>query len=127
MARILIVDDDDDLQFTIGQMLRRTGHKVIEAANRADLDVLQEHHFDILLTDMAMPGLTGLEVIEILSKRQTNIKIIAMSGDTEVQGVGPFENIIEFGAQSFIRKPFGKKQLLAVIDTCLKDDRGSAT
>ena len=125
MARILLVDDESDLRITIGHMLRSLGHAVIEAAGRADLDVLEGQRFDILLTDIVMPDSSGLDVIALIRNRQPNIKIIAMSGDAFVSGVGPLEKILEFGADSFIRKPFKKKQLRTVIDACLKNDRQS--
>lgn len=120
MARILVVDDDHDLRITIGLMLRSVGHKVIEAANRAGVDALDGHHFDILLTDMVISGTSGLEVMDVIRKRQPDIKIIAMSGDEQIHGVGLFENILEFGAHGFICKPFKREQLRAVIEACLK-------
>ena len=81
MARILIIDDEDDLRATLRQMLEQDGHEVSEAANGAHgLELYEKDSPDLIITDVIMPKKEGVETIIALHRSAPNLPIIAISG-----------------------------------------------
>ena len=68
MAKILIIDDDSAVQATIRLLLERTGHSVVVASDgRKGLKIFEAGEFDLLLLDIFMPGMDGLETMKLIS------------------------------------------------------------
>jgi DNA-binding response OmpR family regulator len=81
MARILLVEDDDQLRRMLKLLLTSIGHEVWEAPNGMRVcDMHQQQRFDLVITDLVMPDKEGLEVIMGLRRSDQNVRIIAMSG-----------------------------------------------
>src|SRR5262245_17413186 len=81
MARILIVDDDPLVQLTVARLLAMLGHEAVRAADgREALAQLRSSPCDVILTDVLMPEVDGLEVIRRVSQDHPGVPIIAMSG-----------------------------------------------
>lgn len=119
MARILLIEDDDDLRGVIAQSLALAGHEVFQAAEgRQGLELFHAGSFDLVLTDLVMPGKEGVETIIELHREKPGLKIIAMSG-----GMPRSEFYLNLaahlGAQRTIAKPFTPTELVAVIDEVL--------
>src|SRR6185436_17443973 len=81
MAHLLLIDDDAAVRQMIRRILLDAGHSVIEAANGAvGLEQLVQSPVDVVLTDIFMPGMEGVETIQHIRNLRPNMKIIAMSG-----------------------------------------------
>lgn len=81
MAKILITEDEDSLRAFVARALRTDGHDVHEAADGAEgLEKLQEHRFDLLLSDIRMPILDGIALAHQAAERFPGLKILLMTG-----------------------------------------------
>jgi len=109
---ILIVDDDPYLKETLEQLLRRLGFSSESVSSGTDaLKKLGENRYSIVLTDMKMPGMDGLELIGRIRDGH-DISTIAMTGFSEGY---TYVDVINAGASDFIKKPFGIEELEAKI------------
>jgi PAS domain S-box-containing protein len=83
-ARVLLVDDDDDVRSSIADMLRRLGHKVTDAAEgTAAVELMQKTTFDLLIVDFAMPQMSGAEVAKLARQVRDNQPILFVTGYAE--------------------------------------------
>ena len=81
MARILLAEDDNSLRGFLTRALERAGHEVVDCENGDDaIDALDGVGFDLLLTDIVMPGADGIEVARVASARFPGMKIMFISG-----------------------------------------------
>lgn len=105
MATILCIDDDADVLRGVAEILRRAGHEALTADGVvAALQVLDRARVDLIITDWAMPGLTGIDLLELLQQEGVTIPVIVLTGfDTVERAV----QAIHAGAANFIVKPFG--------------------
>lgn len=116
-ARVLIVEDEDTLLFTLSHNLRREGYDVI-TANRGDdgLRLAREKHPDLILLDLMLPGVDGMQICRLL-RRDSTVPILmltALGGERDrVAG-------LDTGADDYITKPFGMKELMARIRAHLR-------
>jgi two-component system, cell cycle response regulator len=109
---ILIVDDDQYLKETLEQLLRRLGFPSDSVSSGMDaIKKLGENKYSIVLTDMKMPGMDGLELIGRI-RDGFDISTIAMTGYSEGY---TYVDVINAGASDFIKKPFGIEELEAKI------------
>jgi len=120
MARILLVEDDDQLRTMLKLLLTSFGHEVWEASNgRRVCDMHQQQRFDLVITDLVMPDTEGLEVIMGLRRIDQNVPIIAMSG----MGQGRAEEYLriaqKLSAQLTLSKPFGEQEFLEAVCVAL--------
>jgi CheY-like chemotaxis protein len=118
-ARVLVADDDAELRLVIKSVLKKAGYSVTEAAdgNRlvdlmADELLLRggEHPFDLIISDVRMPGWTGLEVLRSLraAGNRTPVVLITAFGDEKVHA-----EAASLGAATLLDKPFGLAELRA--------------
>lgn len=84
MARILITEDEDSLRMFVARALRLDGHETDEAGDGAEgLEKLDESRFDLLLSDIRMPVMDGIELAHQASARHPSLKILLMTGYAE--------------------------------------------
>jgi DNA-binding response OmpR family regulator len=123
MKRVLVVDDEALLRSLIKRVLERAGLDVAEAQNglQAYRLVLQTGAFDLVIADVVMPGLDGLEVIRQVRQQHPRTRIIAMSGwgrpDAAKDGLSA---AAVCGADLFLEKPVGTRELLAHVSGLLR-------
>lgn len=116
MNSILVVEDDDGLRSVMIEGLRSAGHEVAEASNgREGLRHFRAHPTDVVITDMMMPGMEGLELIYALRSATPRPRIIAMSGSTKFSQSLCLSSARKLGAQRVLLKPFKLETLLAAI------------
>jgi len=116
MSRILIVDDEKSVRETLREMLEYEGYEVVEADSGLQaLDLFSQQSFDVVLCDIKMPGMDGMELLEKILQSY-DIPVIMISGhgtiDTAVDA-------IKKGAFDFIIKPFDLNRLLISIRNAL--------
>jgi DNA-binding response OmpR family regulator len=122
MARILVIDDDNQLRSLLRLALEMAGHQVVEAVDgEQGLKAYQEHLPDLVLCDLIMDNKEGLETIRELRRRFAEEKIIAMSGGLRGGKVNFLALAKTFGAAKVLTKPFDIKTLSAAIDEILND------
>jgi DNA-binding response OmpR family regulator len=126
MAAILVVDDEVEVGEAIRRVLERAGF-VVEVTNSADgaLQALERHQPDIVVTDVIMPKLHGLELIKILRGQYPRVRIVAISGGGSFGPLAYKPDAIsthaylagarEAGADEVLTKPFDMGELLATI------------
>ncbi len=118
MARVLIIDDIAEARATIREMLERGGYEVIEASNgKEGLRMIEELAIDVVVTDILMPEMEGLETTRHLAKHKAHLPVIAITGSIE----SPYlEAALAFGAVDALHKPFKQSQLLAAVGKALQ-------
>ncbi len=125
MHTILVIDDDDSLRDTIGLMLENEGFRPILASDgKRGYEEALAAHPSLILADLKMPGMSGVEVCRQLRADGNNTPIIVLSaiGD-EIDKV----LLLEIGADDYVVKPFGKRELLARIHAVLRRSTPNAT
>jgi CheY-like chemotaxis protein len=116
---ILLVEDEERLQRSIGQTLERAGYIVLPASHGdGALRILEEYdgQIDLVLADVGLPHMRGPELVERLKSRQANIAVLYMSGFGE-DGLRPDE--VSALSGRFIQKPFRKDTLLRKLEQTL--------
>ena len=117
-TRILFADDDAVLRKVIEFKLRQRGYEVTVAANgETALRKLNEEKFDLLLSDMKMPGLNGIELLERGRLVQPDLKVILI---TAFAAVSQAVEAVKKGAFDYLTKPFEDEQLFVAIEKALK-------
>jgi PAS domain S-box-containing protein len=123
-AHILVVDDDPDVRWVTAECLRGIGHDVTEARNGSSaLTILERSDpFDLLVMDLAMPGLSGAETVRLARRTRPDLKALFCTGYADVPRFGD-----ESGGVVLLRKPFGPDALIAAVQQALqrKPARGS--
>ena len=120
---ILVVDDNEMNRDMLGRRLERQGHTVLEAENgRKALEILESVKVDLVLLDILMPELDGMQTLEMLKAHKTNryTPVVMLSALDELDKV---VRCIEIGAEDFLPKPFNSVLLNARIGACLEKKR----
>jgi CheY-like chemotaxis protein len=116
MAYILVIDDDPVLRRVITLALEGAGHSVLRCENgRKAIDHLQHDHADLLITDIIMPEMDGVETVRAARKLQPHLPILAISGGGSFDP-GDYLGIARaFGATAILPKPFRPADLVAEV------------
>ncbi len=109
-ARVLVVEDEPLILMSNVDMVQELGHEVAEAKSAEDaLKILGERDFDILLTDVGLPGMSGMDLARIVRERWPAVKIIFASGDNAARSTSGIEDSMQ------LSKPFTLDALRAVL------------
>jgi DNA-binding NtrC family response regulator len=119
--RILVIDDDNALRMTMGMALQSLQHEPVLAASVVDgLALAENERFDVVMTDMNMPGLNGLEAVKALSHIKPPVAIVAMSGGSATSSAQDYSVLaLTMGAHVFLQKPFKRADVSEAIATAL--------
>jgi two-component system KDP operon response regulator KdpE len=122
MPRVLVVDDEPQILRALRINLRARDYEVSTAANGTEaLDVAAKHPPDLVVLDLGLPGLDGLDVIEGL-RGWTNVPIIVLSGRADSTDK---VEALDAGADDYVTKPFGMEELLARMRAAARRAGGS--
>ena len=117
MAKILLVEDDETGRYALSKYLTRAGHEVTEAEDgEIAFKLFRGESFDIVITDIVMPNVEGIELVNLLLEIQPDIPIIGISGGGRLEGAGYLKLIKALGASATLEKPFEPEALLALVD-----------
>ena len=120
MALILVIDDSEAMRHLVRRMLERAKHKVIEAEDgEAGLVIFEDQAPALVITDLIMPRMEGIETIQQIRRSAPNSKIIAMSGIAETRATMYLSAARKLGADATLAKPFSGAALLDLVDRLL--------
>ena len=113
MAKILVIDDQKSIRNTLKDILEYESHEVLLAENGEEgVELFDKNKFDLVLCDIKMPNMDGMEVLDVIVEKNTDIPVIMISGhgniDTAVEA-------IKKGAYDFIEKPLDLNRLLVTV------------
>lgn len=115
--KILLVDDEETLRLSVKQVLSEDGYEVITAKNGTEaLGLTRAESFDLVITDLRMPGLSGLQLVSEIKKTTPLTKVIIISA------YGSMETMIEamrLGANDFVAKPFKVNSMKEIVTRIL--------
>jgi YesN/AraC family two-component response regulator len=121
-AAILVVDDDEVMRDLLTRMLQRSGFVVITAANGHEgIERFAESPVQLTITDIKMPRVDGLELIQALLAKKPDVAIVAMSGVDEWDQY--CKRARALGAKAALRKPVGRAELIDTIAKLLAESK----
>jgi CheY-like chemotaxis protein len=122
MLRILVVDDERPVREAMALLLKQEGYRVVVAeCGHTAVSAIETFTFDLVIVDIFMPGMNGLETIDILRQDAPEVPIIVMSGyaaGSGATGTDFFREAVDRGATCCLRKPFSRDQLVDAITFC---------
>lgn len=114
---ILIVDDEEVMREFLSEVLEDFNVETAADGKEA-ISKLQAKSYDLIITDMKMPGVSGEEVVQFAKKTCPNSSIIVISGYSSLFSVG---NTMRFGISAFLSKPFSIKQIRSEVEKSLAE------
>src|SRR5262249_14794637 len=118
LAHLLFVDDERALRTLMAERLRERGYEVVQAENGEHaLEALDQFAFDVVITDLRMPGIDGTQVIQAALERYPGIVGIVITGYGTLRDA---VDVIKRGAADFIAKPFQFDELMHVLEKALE-------
>jgi len=116
-ARVLVVDDDDEMRALLRRTLEFDGYEVIDRDRGTHvMEALRGAPFDLIILDKEMPGLTGLDLLPIVSREFPHVPVVLV---TAFGGPHVAASALRLGAASYLEKPFRLGQLRQVMDGLL--------
>lgn len=113
MATILLIDDQESIRSLYTAGLEGAGYRVLTAEDgKHGLRLLGHQHVDLILVDLLMPEMDGLELIPLVRKMRSTIKMIAICGDSNYLHMAK-----HLGANDTLQKPFSVQELLAAVSS----------
>ncbi len=116
MGKILLCDDEETLCRSLGRILRSSGHEVTATDGPNGAAKIRQDRFDLILTDIRMPGVNGFEIIAAARQYAPQTPVIAMSGNAEIPDA---VRAIHAGARDFLIKPFDANALEEAVASVL--------
>src|SRR5687768_9872189 len=121
MAKILVVDDQDMMRDSLAATLVREGHEVIAATDgAAAVSRLNGARFDLMITDLKMPKMTGIELLAEAKKLRPEMPVVLMTAFATVQTA---VEAMKLGAYDYIQKPFDGEEIKHLVDRTLEHNR----
>lgn len=118
---ILLIDDDENSRLSLCEILQMQGYSVMAAATGEEgLRLYKENNFKLVLTDLRLPGLSGIDVIKKVKSLNPHTEAIILTGYATVETA---VEAMRAGAFSYLRKPFGKDELLVTLERALEHHR----
>ena len=118
---VFVIDDDLSVRRSLGRLLMSAGYEVVACASAEEFLALSDlPHPSCLLTDVRMPGMTGLDLLEAIRIRGGDVPVILSSGDVDAATAA---HARANGAIRFLLKPFASKELFAALEEAIERDR----
>ena len=128
MASILIIDDNDPIRSLLRRLLERVGHTVYEAADgKTALRMYAGNPADLVITDIYMPEMDGIEFLIRVREAFPEARVIALSGGSHIGKEDVLRDATLLGAVGVLEKPFTVEECLELVRRALEaDDEGAA-
>ncbi len=116
-TRVLVIEDDETVRSVLHSFLNEKGFEVtIAEKGEAGLDQIRSEKFDLILTDLVMPGISGMDVLKEVTASKINMPVIVMTAFGTVQTA---VEAMKIGAYDYITKPFNLEELMIVLEKAL--------
>jgi DNA-binding response OmpR family regulator len=117
VARILVIEDEEDIRGLYSRILKHAGHDVIDAPDgKVGIELYRENPADLVITDIIMPEKEGIELIRELRRDFPEAKIIAVSGGGQATSSSTCLRLAKgFGAVKTLAKPFSQQELVDTV------------
>ncbi len=126
MARILIIDDEPSIRDTLGKILLLDGHEVEKAPDgRSGLAAVSARPPDLVITDIYMPEMDGIEFLLALTEAAPDIPVVAISGGATASAGFVLEDAFQLGAAATLAKPFEIDEVRGLVSRVLEEHRPS--
>ena len=113
MPRILIIDDEDGVRITLKKIMERSGYEVDTASDFEEgMHCLKQKSYDTVVTDIILPGMSGLDLLRAIKKRDQDLPVIVITGEPNLETA---KESIRHGAYDYIEKPVTKANLPPVV------------
>lgn len=117
-ARILVIDDEEVIHASLIRLLGKQGHQVDAVLTaREGLEKLKSGGYDMVITDLMMPEINGLELLEQLKERGVDLPVLMITGYPTIKTA---MQAMRLGAVDYLAKPFRRKELLAPVNRMLR-------
>jgi len=121
-ANILIIDDEEMVRGTIKEILEEDGHKVIGAeSGEKGIEIFRRQRFDLVLTDLGMPRMSGWEVVYFLKRINAEVPIILLTGWADQTDIELAIRASESGIDAVLKKPVMIQELLSVVSQTIRN------
>jgi two-component system, chemotaxis family, chemotaxis protein CheY len=122
VAKILLIDDNDEMRRTLRRVLEQGEHEVLEASNgRIGVQLFREHAPALVITDILMPEQEGIETILEIRRIAPSTRIVAISGSQALGRIDFLDAAQQLGADLTLRKPIRATELLKAVAGLLAD------
>jgi two-component system, NtrC family, response regulator HydG len=122
-GNILIIDDEESMRIACVQVLTEAGYRAKAAENGdAGIELCMKEAFDVVLLDLMMPGISGMEVLKILREKSSRVSIVIITAFGTVETA---VNAMKLGAGDFLAKPFSPEALIATVSALINENRSS--
>jgi DNA-binding NtrC family response regulator len=120
VTEILLIDDMAGVRRAVTAMLKRAGHGVTVAESGGQgVEMLKTRRFDLVITDMLMPGIDGADVLGQMEAMPNRPRVIAISGGGAGMSADSALRLARIKADAFLEKPFDSEDLIAAVDKLL--------
>ncbi len=121
-SRIIVVDDEPDVRLLLAREIGDRGHEVVAVADSTQaLEEMGRGDFDVVLTDVRMPGMGGMALTEWIKRTRPDTDVIVMAGYASLESEA---TAIQLGAFDYLQKPFGEMDLVtSSIDRAIQKRR----
>jgi len=118
VSRILVVDDEQLVRDLTSEVLRRSGYDVVSSASAHDaLELLESDSFDLVVTDVVMPGFSGVELLNEINDRQPDLPVLLITGGSP--DPERTSRAVGLGAAGIVYKPFSHADLTSAVEDAL--------
>jgi len=120
VANILVIDDEEGVRQVVAKVLEREGHKVTEASDgKVALSLMRDAHPDLVVCDLFMPEMDGVEVLRKLRRDHPHLSVVAISGGGYQGQVQLLDVAKKLGAVAVLKKPFELSELVGAVNRAL--------
>jgi signal transduction histidine kinase len=113
MPSILIIDDEEGVRITLKKIMEREGYQVDTAGDFANaLELLNTHSYDTVVTDIILPGMSGIDLLRAIREKNQELPVIVITGEPNLETA---KESIRYGAYDYIEKPVTKSNLPPVV------------
>ncbi|MDQ3813691.1 MAG: sigma-54 dependent transcriptional regulator [Armatimonadota bacterium] len=121
MAHILVVDDQSSMRLTLTALLKQAGHTLMQAATGEDaLDKLSKNDFDVIITDLKLDKISGIDVLKTAKVNNPQTEVIVLTGFGSVESA---VEAMKSGAIDYLTKPFDSEELLLAVNRAMERQR----
>ena len=114
MSKVLIVDDEPSMRITLTTFLKMEGYEAFNAPSaKTALEFISENIVDVIVTDIIMPGMTGIELMDRVRAFSSDIRFIVMTGEPTVETA---VSAVQQGASDYLAKPIRRDDFLRAVD-----------